>query len=245
MRRPRAEDVLDLLGQLGAREAAQLQPADAAHPRQLGDERAQRIVAVELVDAKGRDQLQRRAAGGADEEGEEVARRAVGPVEVLEHEDDRPLLRQPQQQREQQREQAALTGALGRRRRAAAVAAAQLRPQRRQLAPFARAERVERVAVAQRRSQRGHDRRVRQLAVGQLDALADQHELSGGGRAPFQLADQAALADAGVAGDEHRSTVGFERRQLGGATDEPLARDALGHRPIIACCAVPTCARRW
>jgi hypothetical protein len=53
------------------------------------------MAAMELVDAEGRDDQQPLAADVARQEGEEVARGAVGPVEVLDDQQHRRLLGEP------------------------------------------------------------------------------------------------------------------------------------------------------
>jgi hypothetical protein len=64
------------------------------------------VAAVQLVGAVGDDEAERLRARAAHEEGQEVARRRVGPVQVLEHEDDRPLAAEPLEQRQQRLEHA-------------------------------------------------------------------------------------------------------------------------------------------
>ena len=83
------------------------------------------------------------------------------------------------------------------------------------------------------RAQRAHDGGVRQLAVGELQAFADEHELAVGDCPAFELGDQAALADAGIAGDHDRARVLPEGFQLPLATYEPLTRNAPTHSAII------------
>ena len=60
-----------------------VEPLDAAHPVELGQERPQRVAAVQLVGAVGADQQHRRGAGRADQERDQVAGGPVGPVQVL------------------------------------------------------------------------------------------------------------------------------------------------------------------
>src|SRR5581483_2019014 len=83
-----AEQVGQLLAELLAREA--LERDAAAEPRalELGERGKQRVAAVELVGAIGAEHHQRGLAQVAGEEDEEVPRRAVSPVQVLEDEDD-------------------------------------------------------------------------------------------------------------------------------------------------------------
>ena len=62
------------------------------------------------------------------------------------------------------------------------------------------------MALAHQRAQRAQQRRVRQLAVGLLDALAAQHERRSvlvGSREPLlELADEPRLADARVTAEQ-------------------------------------------
>jgi hypothetical protein len=94
-----------------------------------------------------------------------------------------------------------------------------------------------RVAGAGERPQRGDQRHVRQLALAEVDAVAGQHQRAALGRAPLELGEQARLADAGLAGQEHDRRPlaagvgerGLELGQLGGAPDQARARDPGSH----------------
>ena len=82
--------------------------------------------------------------------------------------------------------------------------------------------------VAHERAQRRDERRVGQLALAQLDAVAAQHARPAGGGARLQLAHEPALADARLADDERERRLaaggvgerGLELRQLERAADE-------------------------
>ena len=54
----------------------------------------------------------------------------------------------------------------------------------------------DRIAVAREGAQSGDERRIGQLALTELDALADQDPRAGGGRAVGELGQQSRLADA-------------------------------------------------
>ncbi len=100
-----AEDVGQQVGELVAREPHQLDPARARVALELGEQRAQRVAAVQLVGAVGGDHQHALGPQAAGEEDEEGAGRAVGPVDVLEHERERLLAPEQIEQREQRLEQ--------------------------------------------------------------------------------------------------------------------------------------------
>ena len=107
----RTEDVLQRGGELVA---AQRTEGHAAHARvalQLGQQRAQGVAAVQLVEAVRADDEHALAAQRVGQEGDEGARGGVGPVEILEDQHDRALGAHAVQQGEQRLEEAALGGA--------------------------------------------------------------------------------------------------------------------------------------
>ena len=203
----------------------------------LGEQRAQRMAAVELVDAVGQDDEHALAAERAGEEGDEGAGRGVGPVEVLEREDHRRLTAEAVEEAEHGLEEASLRGPVGplvRRRRAG-----QPREEPGQLGAVARMQRVEGgMAVAGETPERRRQRGVGQLALAELDGVAGE-DLRAGRLGPAQeLIDEPRLADAGVtrhegerraAGGGGRQRV-LELLQLGRAADHPAARHARRHQ---------------
>ena len=84
-----ARDHADHLDQLIALEPGQVDPFDPRLAFGLGQPAGQRMTAVQLVAAEGRDDEQALVPPGAGEEGQQVAGRAVGPVRVLDDEQDR------------------------------------------------------------------------------------------------------------------------------------------------------------
>ena len=72
-----------------ARQRLELDPLDAGHPGPDGDLAAERVTAVEVVGAVGGDQGDRRVEAAAEQEAHQVAGRLVGPVEVLDDEQQR------------------------------------------------------------------------------------------------------------------------------------------------------------
>ena len=132
-------------------------------------------------------------------------------------------------------------------RRACAVASsrgarscAETREDLRQRAARGAGERGERrVAGAGERAQGADDRRVRQLALAQLDAVAADHAHAVRARRALELAEQARLADARLAGHERERGAavdglgerGAQFLELGGAADEARAGDPGRHDP--------------
>ena len=122
---------------------------------------------------------------------------AVGPVEVLYREEDQALLREALEQGQESLEDAGLGGL-------AADAIAEAGQHGREGHSQGIGEGVEGgVAVAQQGPERADQRRIGQLALPELDAVADQHERVALARPPDQLVEEARLPDAGLAGDEH------------------------------------------
>ena len=235
----RAEDVLEQVGELVVREARQLDAARAGVALELGQQRAQRVAAVQLVGAVGRDHEHALGPQAAGEEDEEGARRAVGPVDVLEHERERLLAAEVVEQREQRLEQPRLA-----LRRLAAVLRlrAELREQGGELRARAGGQLVEHgVAVARERAQDAHDRRVGQLLLAELDALAERDARAALAGAACELGQHPRLADARLAGDEGERRVparrvaqrGLELCKLGRAADQPAARHTGRHNLSI------------
>ena len=221
---------LSCSAELLARERAQLDAAVARVALELGQQRAQRVAAVQLVRAVGRDDEHALLAEAARQVDEERAGRAVGPVQVLDRDHQPVLAREQLQQLEQAVEQARLGGRL--------VVVAGLAEAGEDLGERAArgvGELLEgRVAGAGQRAQRADDRRVGQLALAQLDAVAADHaDAVGAGRA-LELGQQAGLPHARLAGHEReRRTAadGLGQRpaqldELCGASDEGRARNA-------------------
>ena len=125
-------------------------------------------------------------------------------MQVLEHEHDRLHAAQPLDQRQQRLEDARLLRvvAVG-----GGVRRAELRHQLRERRARGGREPVGDVGaaldqLAGDRAQRVDQRRVRDRGPAQLQAVADEHARAGVARAGFELGDEPALADAGLAGDE-------------------------------------------
>ena len=207
---------------------------------QLGQQRAQRVAPVQLVGAVGDDEAERLLARAAHEERDEVARRAVGPVQVLDREQHRPGAARS-------RSSSASIASNRRPWRAAGSSSARVPVPPSSGSSSASALRVGRRQVAGPRAlgghpagerpQRGDQRRVRDLRAAELEALAEQHARAALARAGLELAQQPRLADARLAADEdERRAAGrgavervAQQLQLGAAADERGGADAAGH----------------
>ena len=169
-----AEDVGELLGELRARQRAEVDAPRARAALELGEQRAQRVAAVQLVGAVGGDEQHALAGQAARQEDQARARRAVGPVQVLDDEQHRRLARRA---RAAASSSASNRRACGGARRARRRRRARAGPSPgRSPASSARAEGGSSSSagspVAGERAQGADDRRVGQLALAELDALA-------------------------------------------------------------------------
>ena len=95
------QDRVELAGNIATVEPSQLDPLDAGLPVGLGEPEQQRVAARELVAPERDQQQQALRLGVADEEREELPRRVVRPVQVLDGEHDRSVGGEPPQQVEE------------------------------------------------------------------------------------------------------------------------------------------------
>ena len=84
-------ELVDETAYVGGRQGLDLDPLDAGHARPLGDLAAERVTAVEVVGAVGRDERDRGLEAAAEQEAHQVAGGLVGPVEVLDDQQQRAL----------------------------------------------------------------------------------------------------------------------------------------------------------
>jgi hypothetical protein len=192
------QDPTQQLGQLLAVQPAKLQPLDPAAAVQLGQQRPQRVAAVQLIGAVAQHQRDP-AAQVPDHKAQQVAGGLVGPVQVLDHQQHRPTRGQPVQHPQQQLEQPRWRQR--RRCRLAGGSHAQLGDQPSQLPAGAAQDLCEllRIQGAGQRAQRLDHRRVGQHTLTHVQAAATEYHHPGLGGVVGQLGDQAGLADAGFA----------------------------------------------
>jgi hypothetical protein len=198
-----ADHRLEVLGQLDPAEGGEVDALQVGEADQLGQQRPQRVAAVQLVGPIAGHQGHPAAAQGPDQEGQQVAGGAVGPVQVLDDQQQRGQLGQPDQQRQHAVEQLDPLEAVPGRRRWAVVGG-QLGQQPAQ-AGQGRGQGGGHLGLARAGAELAegvHERHVRQADVADLHAAADQHPdapaLGPGG----ELVEQPGLAHAGVAGDQ-------------------------------------------
>ena len=153
---------------------------------------------MELVRAVGGDHEHRLVGHRGGEEAQERARGGVRPVEILDDEQHRRLARQPVQDGEQRLEHARLVVAAVPRR-----ALAEPGQQRRELRPHRRRQRLQhRIGVAHERAHGRDERRVGQLALAQLDAVAAQHARAAATARCCSSRTRRVFPTPGLAGDE-------------------------------------------
>ena len=234
-----AEDVAQRAGQLVTRQRRELDPAHARIALQLGKQWAERMAAVQLVEPiRGHDEhaLVKEAPRQV---GQERAGGAVGPMDVLQHEQDGGALAQVVQQREDGLEQSTL----GARVAAGGGPIAQRRHEGSELGARGGGEGLERcVTVPRQRPKRRQERSVGKLAVAEVDALAGERVATAFSGAGDKLGHQPGLAHPGVAcheseGGGARFGVRERRLELGQlclATDQAGTRDPSGHARSMA-----------
>ena len=198
------------------------------------------MVKVEVVGPDGRHDRESLGAQVAGQEGEQVAGRRVGPVEVLDDEDDGGRGAEPPEQAEEPLEDPALEPVAPRKRGKLRLRpVGQLGDEPGELGRR-RPDRVTQLPSRDLGDQRPEDlddRAERQAVVAERDAAPGQDQRVGpsvGADPGHELGDQAALADPGLAVDqrERRLTVGGRRDgrlelcELRAATDEDRAGDA-------------------
>jgi hypothetical protein len=231
----RAEDAGQQVGDVGAAEAAHLEPVGPAAAVQSGQERTEGMAAVQLVGAVGQHE-QQPSLQIADQEGEQIQGRAVGPVHVLDHQHGRGPPGEALQQGEECLEQPGLPPRAGRRRLLALPELGQQAGQQRPSRPDQLVQRRRLQPPAQPAERLGHGR-VRQRRLAELDAPAHQHLPAALADLTGEPGDQAGLADAGLAADAQGQRIAaagvrerrLETAQLGCATDKARARDGPGH----------------
>ena len=188
------------LGQRGPGERAELDRLHRREPDQVGHQRAERVTTVEVVGAVGADHRHTFAVQHPQQEGEQVAGGGVGPVQVLQHQQDRGPGGQLGQQAEHGPEHL-LAGQPARVPLGAeAVAAVGQQPGEHRTV-------LDRGLDLRRGGADGVGEREVGHAVADLRALAAEHGEALGRRQPGHLGHQPGLADPGVTADQRGDGV--------------------------------------
>ena len=229
----------DVIGELGARERRERDAGDAGVPPELDEIRAERMAAREAFGPARQHEREPLARSAAHEKAQQVAGRAVGPVEVLDDEQHRRALAEPAHGSEHELEQARL----GERRHRIArtvVGSGELGHEPPEHGPIRPEDRFGLLLgqAGEQAAQRAGDRRVRQLSVADVDAPTDQHADPLVLRRPGELLDQPALAHARLAGDHDRGASARRRRAQPPTTASPT-------RCVAPQGAQPSPARAW
>jgi hypothetical protein len=215
-----------------------------SEPRPLPDldHARQGVSAVQLVASIRREDHDAAVDEPARDVVQQVAGRAVRPVDVVEHEEQRPLPRPVLEQRDDRLEhpQLGVRGVGGGRTRGTV---SELREELRQLGGR-RAERgphLARVVLVEVVPDRLDERQVREREL-RLGAASPQNGAAELPCASRELVREPGLADPRLAGDEHEPPVAavggkkrvLELRELLPAADEDGRANALQHLPILA-----------
>ncbi len=199
VQRPRGQRG-QVVGHVLVAERPQLEGGHGRQPEQLGDHRAERVTAVQVIGAVGDHHRDPFPVQHPAQEGDQVPGGPVGPVQVLQDEQHRLGGGQFREQPEHRAEQL-LLGQAGR----LAFPAFRAGPVRQQLAEH-RAGGQRAGHRLRRRPGRAFPERVGQRqvrdGVAQLGAPPGQHQESPVGGAQRQLGDQAGLPDPGVPGQQ-------------------------------------------
>ena len=239
----------DLSGDVGAIEPLQVQAARPRIALEFGQPGHDRVAVRQSVGPDGQHEQQAVSFEVAGQEGHEVARPPIDPVQVLEDQQRRGVGTEVAEQPQHEPEQARL-GETRTRVRGGIASAGSSRddpsdPGQEPADLLAGRTQDGRDAfrwqVAQEGSQRFGQRRVRQAVVGQVQAATDEDARAIVLGAGDELLDQARLADAGLAGhdDDARLAVGCarerraQRGELRRSPDELRTRDQANHRASL------------
>jgi len=199
----RTQDRLEHLAGVSRIEPLQVHPFDPAAAVELGEPREERVPPVQLVRAEGHDQNDPIRSDVADEERDGLPGRHIGPMQVLDDEDDRGDLGQAMEQAQDGIQQTglerfALGGAIN------GDARSERRDEVGEIGPR-RADhglQLGRIQLLSQIAQGLDERRVRHAAVADVGTAAHEDAHPACRRHRRDLGDEPRLADARLAGDE-------------------------------------------
>jgi len=227
-------DRLQVLGQLGPGERGQLQPLQAGQPDQLGQQRPQRMPPMQRVGPVADRQRHPTRAQRAGQEGDQVPGGAVGPVQVLQHQDHRGPLRAAHQHGPHGVEDLQLVQGV-------AAGPGRVDPGQEPAEAGRGGGRSGQQPglgrVVGQPTQGVHHGQMGQADVAQLDRRTHQHPHPAPASPVGERQQQAGLAHPGVTGDQHHLRAAlrcpFQQRvdpaQLDRPADERCARELPSH----------------
>ena len=185
----------EVAAELVGAERGEVDPLDDGQPRQLAEQRSERVAAVQVVGAVGGDHEHALVPQAGGDEAQQVAAGGVGPVQVLDDEQDGAVLRTERAEGGvdgvEQRQAVVVTGVVP------GAAAAEQGAERGEAV-----EGVGRGGIGRGLAEGLGEGEVGEPGAAEVDALAGEDQGTGRAGALAQLAHQAGLADTGVAGDE-------------------------------------------
>ena len=211
-----AEDRREELRRFAAGQPGQIGPLHPGQPGELGQQRPQRVGAVQLVGAeRADDQHPRQRPLVADQERQQIPGRAVGPVQILDEQHDRPALAELLKQRQHLLEQPAASFtwvggcASGRRLALLRLGSSEVRQQPRHLTcpPAEQLDDARRACLPRQLPQHGSKRRERQAVNAKLQAATGQHPPTLGVNLPGELSSEPGFPDPGLATEQHRNRL--------------------------------------
>ncbi|MDH6501877.1 hypothetical protein M2156_008096 [Streptomyces sp. SAI-149] len=188
-------------GHLAVGHRPQLQPLDTGQPHQLGEQRPQRMTSVQIVRAVGGEYGQPMCGRSsrrplqdpaAEQEPQQVPGRLVGPVQILQDEQQGMGVGEVGEQPGDALEQSEpATGVPG--------GAAPQQPLHHRMGGEGRGEPL----VLRERPEHLGERQVRQSDITEIDTVTGEHGHAASGSPAGHLVEEPRLADPGVPGDEH------------------------------------------
>ncbi len=240
-----AEDPRELVMDLARRERDELDALHLSSAAQLGEQGEERMALIELVGAIGADQHHATVREVPHQEPQHVAGRSIRPVQVLQHDHGDRVRGDALDQAEHLEVEGGLGGGRECVGNGLAVAAGlevgdQLLDGR-SGGPDDAVELLGRQGL-QPWTQRSDEWVIRSRTVSEINTSTPEEAESGGLSTRSKLRKQTGLADAGLAPDDDRADNprpgtfqhGLQPSELLAASDEHGARDACGHRAIIA-----------
>ena len=220
-----ADDLLDQATHRTGRQRVELDPLDTGEPHPLGDPLAQRVAAVHLVGAEGHDAQAPALEPAGEQEADQVTRARIGPVRVLDDEEDGAESSEVLEEREHRLEDLGTVEPLG--GVVCRQSVAHPRERRMELVLDELGGDLAHLGEHLREGEVGH------RGLAEVETVADEGTPSVGGEAVDRLGQQAGLAYACIAREEHHPGLFWS----GGSTEQGLelavpADEALGPAPV-------------